>query len=98
MEVRCKGSVPGCGTMLQPSFLFSHLNTTVLKNRANVNKFEFSTRSSLHMSPKATGTFQCGMPSEDVSAECGSTQEHYHYENNQVCRVKSWKNYGFSLL
>lgn len=95
MEVRCKENVPGCGAMLQASFLFSHLNNAVLKNRANVNKGQFTMRSSQHMSPEDTGSFQYGMPSEDISAECGATQECYHYENNQDYRAKDGKIMDF---
>lgn len=74
-----KKKVPGCGSMLQASFLFSHL-TAVLENKASANKCKFSMRSSLHVSPEATGSFQYGMPSEGISTECGSTQEYYHYK------------------
>lgn len=93
-----KENILGCGLMLQASSLFSHLNTAVLENRASVNKGKLSARSSLHISPEATGSFQRGMPSEGISTKCGSTQQHHHYENNPVRRVKSWENYGFSRL
>lgn len=69
MEVRCKENILGCSLMIQASFLFSHLNTAVLENRASVNKGKLSVRSSLHISPEATGSFQCGMPSEGISTE-----------------------------
>lgn len=57
MEVRCKENVLAYGSVLQASFLSSHLNTAVLETMASVNKCKFPARVSLHTTPEDTVGF-----------------------------------------
>lgn len=90
--------VLGCSSVLQASFHSSHLSTAVLETMANENKGNFSVKASLCMtSEESSWGFHYVIPCK-VSTECESTQECYHYENDQVCRAKCSTKCGFPVF